>query len=114
MRRRAFMLGLGVAAAIPRISRAQPVTQIYRVGVLSPETPPPGLIEILRGELRALGYGEGKVGLEVRHAEGKHERLARLAHELIELKVDVIVTVTTPAAQAAKAATATIPIVMTR
>jgi putative ABC transport system substrate-binding protein len=52
--------------------------------------------------------------IESRHAGGKNERLAALADELIGLMVDVILAVNTPAAQAAKKATAAIPIVITR
>ena len=85
------------------------------MGILCPEVPPPGLLEGFQEGLRELGYAEGKnVAFESRHAEGKNERLAALADELVHLKVDVILTVNTPAAQAAKNATATIPIVMTR
>lgn len=62
--------------------------------------------------LRELGYHEGRnVIIEWRDAEGQIERLAGLAAELVALKVDVIVAPSTPAAQAAKQATTTIPIV---
>jgi putative ABC transport system substrate-binding protein len=62
--------------------------------------------------LRELGYVEGQnIILEPRMAEGVHERLAKLAAELVQLKVDVIVAAATPASRAAKAATSTIPIV---
>jgi putative ABC transport system substrate-binding protein len=64
--------------------------------------------------MRELGYVEGQpVVFEAREADGKNERLAALAAQLVRLKVDVIVTSTTPAVQAARQATATIPIVMT-
>jgi putative ABC transport system substrate-binding protein len=63
--------------------------------------------------LRELGYVEGKnIILEYRYAEGKFERLPDLAAELVRLKVDVIVTASTPAIRAAQHATNTIPIVM--
>jgi len=68
----------------------------------------------LRQRLRELGYLEGQnVAFESRFGEGKPDRLPRLAAELIGLKADVIVTSGTPATQAAKQATRTIPIVMT-
>jgi putative ABC transport system substrate-binding protein len=68
----------------------------------------------LRQRLRELGYVEGQnVAFESRFGEGKPDRLPRLAAELIGLKADVIVTSGTPATQAAKQATRTIPIVMT-
>ena len=64
--------------------------------------------------LRDLGYVEGKnIGFVYRTAEGKYERIADLAAELVRLKVDVIVTDNTGAALALKKATSTIPIVMT-
>ena len=116
MDRRAFICSLATGfLAAPLAAEAQPAGKVYRIGVLSPEVPPPGLLEGFQEGLRELGYTEGKnVAFESRHAEGKNERLAALADELVRLKVDVILTVNTPAAQAAKNATATIPIVMTR
>jgi putative ABC transport system substrate-binding protein len=63
--------------------------------------------------LRELGYAEGQnIAIESRFAEGKWDQLPSLAAELVRLKVDVIVTYTTPATQAAKQATGTIPIVV--
>src|SRR5262249_46060816 len=53
------------------------------------------------------------IAIEYRWAKGKYERLPELAAELVRLKVDVILAVTTPGAQAAKAATRTIPIIFT-
>jgi putative tryptophan/tyrosine transport system substrate-binding protein len=96
-------------------AEAQQAGKVYRIGILSPDVPPPGLVEAFQDELRSLGYVEGRnVAIEPRNAGGKNERLAALADELVGLKVDVILTVNTPAAQAAKKATATIPIVITR
>ena len=115
MRRREFLAVLGGAAAWPLATRAQQAERIYRIGVLAPEVPPPGLLETFQDELRALGYVEGKnVAIESRHAGGKNERLATLADELVRLGMDIILAVNTQAAQAAKKATATIPIVITR
>ncbi len=63
--------------------------------------------------LRRLGYTEGqKFMIERRFAHGNLDRLPALAAELVKLRVDVILTETTPAALAAKQTTATIPIVM--
>ncbi len=68
--------------------------------------------EAFRQGLRDLGYVEGRnLVIEYRFAEGKSERLPALAAELVALKVDVIVAVTTPEALAAKKATRTLPIV---
>ena len=63
--------------------------------------------------LRELGYVDGKnIVIEFRLAEGKPDRFPELATELVNLKVDLIVTSSNEAAMAAKQATATIPIVM--
>jgi putative ABC transport system substrate-binding protein len=63
--------------------------------------------------MRELGYVEGRnLAIEWRSAEGKGERLPELAAQLVQLKVDVIVTAGTPATSAAQKATGTIPIVI--
>jgi putative ABC transport system substrate-binding protein len=70
-------------------------------------------IEAFRQGLRELGHVEGQnIIIEYRYTEGKSDRLPVLASELVQLKVDVIVTGTTPAIQAVKNTTSTIPIVM--
>ncbi|MGB9318657.1 MAG: ABC transporter substrate-binding protein, partial [Pseudolabrys sp.] len=75
----------------------------------------PGFLEAFRQGLRELGYVEGQnIAFEIRSAEGYGQRLAALANHLVELKVDVIVAVNTQSVQAAKKASTTIPIVMTR
>ena len=82
--------------------------------ILSPDLPP-GFLDAFRQGLSELGYVEGQnIALEVRSAEGYSQRLAALANYLVELNVDVILAVNTSSAQAAKKASATIPIVMTR
>ena len=80
-----------------------------------PRTCSPVLLEAFREELHKLGYVEGSdVSIELRNAAGHNGRLPALAEELLRLKVEVIVAVNTPAAQAAKKATKTIPIVIMR
>ena len=70
-------------------------------------------IEAFQQSLRNLGYVEGKnINIEYRYAEGKFDRVPDLAAEMVRLKVDVIVTGDTPAIQAVKQTTTTIPIVM--
>ncbi len=71
------------------------------------------LLEGFREGLRELGYTEGKnIAIEYRWAEGRVDRLPQLATELVQLKVDVLVTAGSPGILAAKQATTTIPIVM--
>ena len=102
-------LALGVLA-VPLAADAQQQGRVYRVGYLAAGS---SVSEAFRQALRQLGYMEGQnVVIETRFAERKLERLPDLAAELVRLKVDVIVTITTPAALAAKQATTTIPIVM--
>jgi putative tryptophan/tyrosine transport system substrate-binding protein len=114
MDRRAFLGALGMLA-VPLGVAAQEARRLYRIGVLSPEKPPPGLLEGFKERLRELGYVEGKTfALESRNAEGSNERLSTLADDLVRSKVDAIVAINTPAAHAAKKATTTIPIVITR
>ena len=116
MRRRDFIKVIaGLAAAWPLAARAQtPAGKIYRVGILQPGKPPEPLVEALRERLKELGYREGhNIAYEYRWAEGKNERLLELAKELVDVQVDVITTLSTPAALAAKNVTKTIPIVFT-
>jgi len=87
-----------------------------RIGLLETSSPSPARVQLwdrFRQRLRELGYLEGQnIAFEFRFGEGKPDQLPRLAAELVGLKVDVIVTSGTPATQAAKQATRTIPIVM--
>jgi putative tryptophan/tyrosine transport system substrate-binding protein len=113
MRRRAFIAGLGGAAAWPLVGSAQqPPGKMRHLGVLQPGAAPDPLVEAMQGRLRELGYVEGRdISFEFRWAEGKLGRLTQLATELADLKVDVINAFSTPAAIAAQKATTTIPIV---
>jgi putative tryptophan/tyrosine transport system substrate-binding protein len=115
MRRREFIALLGGAAAWPIAARAQQGGRLRRIGML--ETVPAAAnaanFDAFRRGLRELGYVEGQnVTIEYRSADGRAERFPALAAELVRLPVDVIVTRGTPAALAAKQATATIPVVM--
>ena len=113
MRRREFITFAGGAALMPLAARAQtPTGKIYRLGILQPGKPPQPLVDVLRDRLKDLGYREGRnIAYEYRWAEGKNDRLDELAKELVDLKVDVITTLSTPAVIAAKKVTKTIPIV---
>jgi len=107
-----FILGL-----CGNVAQAQQPTKIPRIGFLSPSSRLTLAIryEAFRQGMRELGYVEGKnIVIESRYAEGKQDRVAALAAELVRLKVDVIVTGGTTATRAAKEATFTIPIVMTQ
>jgi putative ABC transport system substrate-binding protein len=103
-----------VLLTTPLAAEAQPA-RIARIGVLSGGSAAPSpLLDAFRQSLRDLGHLEGKtILIEYRFAEAKPERLPGLAADLVSLDVDVIVAINTPASQAAKAATRTIPIVFT-
>jgi putative ABC transport system substrate-binding protein len=113
MRRREFITLVGGLFAWPVGAHAQQ-RQPQLVGILSQDLQP-GLLETFRDELRKLGYVEGQnINIELRDAAGRNERLPALAEELLRLKANVIVAVNTPAVQAAKKATKTVPVVMMR
>jgi len=94
-------------------AQAQQPTKMPRIGYVRvsglPSTPSPN-VEAFRHGLRDLGYVEGKnIVIEFRYAEGNRERTVA---ELVQQKVDVLVSGDDPAIRAAKASTKTIPIVM--
>ena len=110
----ALALGLGAFAA-PLASFAQQPAKVFRVGLLQLGSASSGAnrLKALRAGLRDLGYVEGKnLVIDSRWGEGKYDRLPKLAAELVQLKVDVIVTSAAPVVVVAKRATSTIPIVM--
>jgi putative ABC transport system substrate-binding protein len=99
------------------VANAQQPAKIPMIGYLSQWSgvagpPSPNLTAFLEG-LKDLGYVEGKnIAIEYRYTEGKNDRLPELAADLVQLKVDLIVTETGGASLQAKKATQTIPIVM--
>ena len=110
----AFIFTLALCGVV---AEAQQPAKVPRVGYLAvaPLSAASVRIEPFRQGLRELGYVEGKnIVIEWRSAEGKPDRMSALAAELVQLKVDVIVTAGTEATRPAKAATGTIPIVMTQ
>ena len=113
MRRRDLIALLGAAVAWPVAARAQP-SKTPTVGFLGASTPAAARpwVAAFAQRLRELGWTEGRtVAIEYRWAEGRNERMVEIAVEFVRAKVDVIVAQGTPAALAAKNATATLPIV---
>jgi putative tryptophan/tyrosine transport system substrate-binding protein len=114
MKRRELITLLGGAAAWPLTARAQQAARRPTIGYMGANTP---VVESQRTaafvqRLRELGWIEGRnVAVEYRWAEGRNERFAEIAAELVQLKVEVIVTAGTAAVVAAKQATSVIPII---
>jgi len=116
MNRRTFVatIASGFLAA-PLAAGAQQARKAPLIGILwnNPLAATAHIVEAFKQGLRELGYMEGQnIVIEFRSAEGRMERAPNLAAELVGLKVDVIVTGTTPGVRAAQQATSTIPIVM--
>jgi putative ABC transport system substrate-binding protein len=94
-------------------AHAQQPTKVHRIGYLTLGAKPAARDEAFVQGLRDLGWIDGQnIAIEYRWAANKVENLPALANELVVLKVDLIVALTTPPIQAAKNATKTIPIVM--
>jgi putative tryptophan/tyrosine transport system substrate-binding protein len=111
--RRDFITLIGGAAALPLSARAQQAGKLPTIGFLgaTPSIESQRVAAFVQ-RLRELAWIDGRnLAIEYRWAEGRTERYAETAAELVRLKVDVIVTVATPATLAAKQATAVIPIV---
>lgn len=107
----AVLVALLLIAAVPA-SDAQPAARVHRIGILSELTRSQAIEDFWRSAFAEKGYTEGKnAKLEFRWADEHFERLPALAEELIRLKVDVIVTGSTPPALAAKRLTTTVPII---
>jgi putative ABC transport system substrate-binding protein len=113
--RRKF-IGVLIAGAVAplRDAKAQQLGKVWRIGFLSRGARPPdgALPAALRQALQELGYVDGtSINYVGRWADARRDRLPVLAAELVGLKVDLIVAFGGPAAEAAKEATSTIPIV---
>jgi putative ABC transport system substrate-binding protein len=118
MKRREFITLLGGAVAWPVVARAQQVTKVPRLGILSPGRselldPNFNMLNAFLQGLQELGYTDGQnLAIERQYADGSSERLRELAAELVRRKPDIIVAFSTTAARPAKQATGTIPIVV--
>ena len=115
--RRKLIIALGATALAAPLGSIAQQGKVWRVGYLA-QIPPPssssgGYAEFLRG-MRELGYIEGKnLVVEARFADNKLERLPGLAGELVQLKLDAIVSGNTSPTSALQKATTNIPIIMT-
>jgi putative ABC transport system substrate-binding protein len=113
MKRREFIALLGGAAAMPLAARAQiaPMPVIGFIGVTSLEEWK-RYVDAFHQGLKEAGFVAGQnVAMQYRWAEGHYDRLPAMADDLVGRKVNVIVAIAPPAAQAVKAASQTIPIV---
>lgn len=116
--KRAIVLGAIVLACllVRTAAEAQSLAPVPRIGVLrfaGGVGENAQFVEAIRRGLRELGYVEGKnIAIEWRFAEGRRDRAATFVGELVRLRVALIVTSGTPAAEAARSATRSIPIVL--
>ena len=114
LKRREFITLLGGAAAWPLAARAQPVGKLARIGCLTLASGPTTGLKGFAHGLQQLGYIEGRnLVLIYRFAEGRTDRLADLASELLALNVDVIASNSTEAIIAIRDLNKTTPVVMT-
>jgi putative ABC transport system substrate-binding protein len=111
MRRRDFLTIFGGAViCLPLAAHGQQAVKIWRIGFIAHRYEK--FYDPLFQGLRELGYIEGKnLVVERRYAEGHVERFQEFAAEMVRLKVDAVIVVTTPAAFAVRSVTTTIPIV---
>ena len=120
MRRREFIALVGSAGAMtywPRLSRAQRAERVRRVGVLmnlaADDLEASARISALQRSLHELGWVELRnIAFEIKYADGRIDILPRLASELVASNVDVIVGAGTPAVQALKMQTNSMPVVI--
>ena len=114
MDRRAFIAGAASIVVAPLAAKAQPAGRVWQIGFLGAETASTNrhFLDAFRLGMRERGYVEGQnLTIEERWAEGRNEHFHDLVAELIRLKMDVIVPVSTVAARESKDLTRTTPIV---
>lgn len=111
MNRRTLVIGVSTTVLVPMSARAQTAGRVYRVGLLTPGAS--ALIDSLIAALRERGWMVGRnLVVEIRYTQGDPQRAEALARDLVQERVDVIVTNVTATAMAARRATSVIPIVM--
>jgi putative tryptophan/tyrosine transport system substrate-binding protein len=112
IKRRAFIAGLGGAAAWPVVARAQQPERMRRIGVLNTADDSKARISAFTQAFADLGWTDGRnVRIDFRSGGVDMNRIRALAQELVGLKPDVILAQTTPATVALQRETRTIPIV---
>ena len=116
MKRRAFIAGLGSTAVWPLVARAQQGERVRRIGVLMPtdENDPVAKAQVsaFTQALAGLGWTDDrKVRIDLRWGQADNNRIRALAHELVGLQPDIILTNSTPTTVAVQRETRTIPIV---
>ena len=116
MNRREFIAGLGGAAAWPLVARAQQGNRVRRIGVLmgrdENDSVAKTYVSAFTQALAGLGWTEGRnVRMDLWWAGDDIDRIRALAHELVGLQPDIIVTAGAPATAAVQRETRTIPIV---
>jgi putative ABC transport system substrate-binding protein len=111
MKRREFLVGLAGAVTASTSAPGQ-TTSAHVIGFLNAGLPPPRLFVTFKQSLAERGFVEGRnLTIHSRFAEGNYSLLPKMAEELLNQPVELIVASPTPAAVAARAATATLPIV---
>jgi putative ABC transport system substrate-binding protein len=103
------------AAGWPLGARAQDTRKVAHIGILDffPSVTSSDFLQPFNQRLSELGYVEGRsILVEYHSAEQRSERAAAIAADLVRRQIDIIVAIATPAAHAAKSATATIPVVI--
>ena len=114
MKKQIIWLTTIILACCSAAEAQQPAKAVPRIGfIVAADNLSSPQFDVLRLELRDLGYVEGKnISIERRYAEGRLDRIAEIVNDFVQQKVDLIIAPNNVAIQAAKKATSSIPIVM--